>query len=108
MLTRKPQAVQEMPKPSASVSTQKAGRTRVVVKCDVGFGNHLYIRGKGANLSWDKGVAMKNTKPDEWVWETDLPISTGEFKVLINDNRYEGGENHPFKPNAAIEIAPRF
>ncbi|MCE5317570.1 MAG: hypothetical protein LLG04_09470 [Parachlamydia sp.] len=102
----KPQAVKEMQKPS--VSNQKAGKTRIVVKYDVGFGNILYIRGKGANLNWDRGIALKNTKSDEWVWETDLPIAAGEFKILINDNRYELGDNHPIKSHAAVEIKPRF
>ena len=39
----------------------------MVVHFDVGFKNSV-DRGKGAGLSWDKGVQLKNTKPDEWVW----------------------------------------
>lgn len=108
MQTRKPQAVKEMPKPAVPIMTAKGGRTRVIARYDVGFGNSLYIRGKGANLSWDKGIPMKNIKSDEWVWETDLPMTSGEFKVLINDKRYEAGDNHPLKSDSVIEIAPRF
>lgn len=87
---------------------KKAGRTRVVARYDVGFGNTLYIRGKGANLSWDKGIPMKNTQSNEWVWETDLPGAAGEFKVLINDNRYEAGDNHFFAANTEMEVTPLF
>lgn len=103
MQTRRPK---EQLKPVSTI--QKAGKTRIVARYDVGFGNSLYIRGKGSNLSWDKGIPMKNTKSDEWVWETDQPSAAGEFKVLINDNRYEAGDNHPFKTDTIIEIKPRF
>lgn len=83
-------------------------KTRVVIKYDVGFNNSVFIRGKGANLSWEKGISLKNTKPDEWVWETDLPFTTCEFKVLINDDHYENGENHPLACGKSLEYTPQF
>lgn len=83
-------------------------KTRVVIKYDVGFNNSLYIRGKGANLSWEKGVCLKNTKSDEWVWESDLPFTTCEFKVLINDSQYENGDNHPLACGQTFEYTPHF
>lgn len=91
------------------VSTEKRkGVTRVTIKFDVGFNNHLYLRGKGANLSWDKGIMLKNTKPDEWVWETEVPFSQLEFKALINDNVYELGDNHTVKNGASLHYTPKF
>lgn len=87
---------------------KKGGKTRVVVKYDVGFNNSLYLRGKGANLSWDKGVALKNTKNDEWVWETDAQFTTCEFKVLINDKQYENGTNHHLIQGASMQYTPSF
>lgn len=48
----------------------KGKLTRVVIHCDVGFNNNIFIRGNGANLSWDKGIMLLNTRPDEWVWGT--------------------------------------
>lgn len=85
-----------------------ASTTRVVVKYDVGFGNALYIRGKGANLNWDKGILLRNVKPDEWHWEIDLPFNACEFKVLINDSEYEIGGNHPLTAGSAIQYTPKF
>ena len=77
---------------------QKSSRqTRITVKYDIGYANQLYIRGKGANLSWDKGQPMKNTKSDEWVWETEAHFTQCEFKVLMNDQNYETGDNHSVK-----------
>ena len=86
----------------------KGPKTRITIKYDVGFNNTLYLRGKGANLSWDKGIILKNVKADEWVWETDTPFTTGEFKVLINDKHYEMGENHPLTCGANIHYTPKF
>jgi hypothetical protein len=87
---------------------QRKGSTRVVVKCDVGFGNAVYIRGKGASLTWDRGVMLHNIKPDEWIWETDIPFSACEFKVLINDKQYELGENHPLTQGSNLQYVPKF
>lgn len=83
-------------------------KTRVTVKFDVGFGNSLSIRGNTANLNWNKGIALKNVKADEWTWETDASFNMGEFKVLINDKNYELGENHTLKCGATIQYTPKF
>lgn len=91
--------------PSEKKTAQK---TRITVKYNVGYGNQLYIRGKGANLNWDKGVPLKNIRNDEWVWETETPFSHCEFKVLINDRNYENGENHYLNQGASIVYTPHF
>lgn len=82
--------------------------TRITVKYDVGFNNHLSLRGNGANLSWEKGILLKNTKRDEWVWETTTPFSMCEFKVLINDTHYESGDNHKIKCGGSVNYSPKF
>lgn len=88
--------------------SQHGNKTRITVRYDVGFSNILYLRGKGANLSWDRGVQLKNVKPDLWVWETEAPFSQIEFKVLINDRVYEEGENRTLKSGSQVEYTPRF
>ncbi len=82
--------------------------TQIVVKYDVGMNNTLSIRGNGAGLSWDRGVPLKNVGPDEWVWETNAPFSDCEFKVLINDQSFECGENHHLGPGAKLQYTPSF
>lgn len=91
-------------------STDKKGtaKTRITVKYDVGYPNQLYIRGKGANLSWDKGQPLKNVKPDEWIWETDAHFTNCEFKILINDRVYENGDNHHLNTGSNLLYTPRF
>jgi hypothetical protein len=83
-------------------------KTRITVKYDVGFNNNLYLRGNAAGLNWDKGTPMRNTKADEWVWETELPFTTAEFKTLINDTNFESGRNHLLHCGTIVQYTPRF
>lgn len=87
---------------------QQQSITRITIRYDVGFNNSLFLRGKGANLSWDKGTRLKNVKADEWVFETDLPFTNLEFKVLINDQDFEVGPNHTISHGSTIQFNPRF
>lgn len=83
-------------------------KSRVIVKFDVGFHNFLTIRGNGGGLSWEQGTPLRNTDFDEWIWETNAPINTLEFKVLINDNLYETGNNHVLKEGKTVNYTPSF
>jgi len=86
-----------------------AKSTRIIVKCNCGFPNNLYIRGEGIKgLSWERGTLMKCTKADEWVWETDLPFTRGKIKILVNDKQYEQGENHDITCGKSISFQPKF
>lgn len=98
----------QAPHPQKNISTATGKLTRIIAEFDTGFGNTLYIRGKGANLSWDKGLPMRNVKANEWVWESDVIFPTGEFKILINDSRYETGHNHALYCGTTVKHTPRF
>ena len=89
-------------------SKKEPSRTKVTVRYDAGFSNNLYIRGSGAGLNWERGVMLKNIGPDEWVWEASGPISDCEFKVLINDQRFEQGENHHLQDGKVVQYTPTF
>jgi hypothetical protein len=92
-----------------SHTAARAKHTKIVVKCNCGFSNHLYIRGEGVKgLSWDKGMLMKCTKADEWVWETDTPFNHAEVKILLNDKHYEVGKNHELDCGKSISFSPNF
>lgn len=93
---------------STSVKTHSGPKTRITINYDAGFPNGLYLRGHGANLSWDKGILLKNVKADEWIWETNVPFTSCEFKVLINDSQYEIGQNHTLTCGASIRYTPNF
>lgn len=84
-------------------------RTRVVVRFDTGPGHHLYIRGQGAGLDWERGLPMSNQGADCWVWETKADIPTDcEFKLLIDDQTYEEGPNHQLVNREICTIRPQF
>lgn len=89
-------------------TSQKGSKTRIIIKYDVGFKNSLYLRGNGTSLNWEKGIPLKNVKNDEWVWESDQPFTSLEFKVLINDKQYEQGDNHRVLCGGTIQYTPKF
>ena len=83
--------------------------TKITVKYNCGFPNNLFIRGEGIQgLNWEKGVALKNVKADEWTWETDKPFNKAKFKILLNDMHYENGENHIPDCGKQITCTPKF
>lgn len=94
--------------PQTPKNQNQKGLTRIIIKYDVGFPNFISIRGKGANLNWQKGANLKNVGSDEWVWEIESPFNSCEFKVLINDQFYEIGENHYILPGATLIYTPQF
>jgi hypothetical protein len=96
------------PSPPYSPEAKKGPKTRIVVKYDVGFNNSLHIRGAGASLSWEKGIPLTNVRSDEWIWESNKPFTSCEFKVLINDQQYEIGENHLLTYGTTIQYTPTF
>ncbi len=84
-------------------------------KYDVGWGHHLFIRGNTAPLTWSKGIKMRWTRGNVWTWETDAfpPGVDIEFKVLINDEKWEIVDGRPFKNHQAkggttTDITPVF
>jgi hypothetical protein len=83
------------------------GMLRVTAKVDVGLGNWLTIRGRGAGLSWERGLPMKNEGPDRWTWEA-FSFEGVEFKLLVNDERWECGDNHRCCCGTEAKITPQF
>jgi hypothetical protein len=79
-----------------------------LLKCDIGFGNTLFIRGDQAPLNWDKGVALTYCKKRQcWIFKTELKQPMA-FKVLINDERWSEGENFVLNPKATTTFEPKF
>ena len=89
-------------------AVKKALNTNIVAYADVGFGNTLYIRGEGAGLSWEKGVAMKNTSAAEWAFATTKATGTITFKFLINDQIWAEGDDLTIKAGSKSISSPEF
>lgn len=82
--------------------------TFISAKTNIGFGNHLYLRGEGPGLSWDRGVAMDCVAAD--VWSATLKGATAPvtFKVLVNDLSWSAGNDYVVEPGQSVTITPTF
>ncbi|MFN0129490.1 MAG: hypothetical protein ACKV19_22720 [Verrucomicrobiales bacterium] len=82
--------------------------TVVAARVDIGFGNHLFLRGTGPGLNWDIGVPMVNVGSD--LWTIDLMGATAPIvcKFLINDECWSAGPDYVVDPGAQLEVTPLF
>lgn len=94
-------------KPAAKVEDKPQGMTSVVAQIDVGFGNHLTIRGFGAGLSWGKSQPMK-WENGAWTWQTTQASEDFEFKTLLNDRVWQQGLNLKAKAGQKTVFRPHF
>ena len=94
-------------KPKA-VAKPAVSTTTIVATVDVGFGNSLTIRGSGAGLSWDSGVAL--TCLDGAQWAITLPAAAEPIvcKFLINDESWCLGEDYTVMPGSSVVLSPVF
>jgi len=104
--TVKKTATKKAPKKTAKKTVKKA-KTTIIAKCDIGFGNALFIRGEGAGLSWESGIPMENIDSETWQWAASSS-SVIEAKVLINDDNWAAGSNTVAKPGETVTIEPCF
>jgi hypothetical protein len=94
--------------PKAKIPTKKALKTSIIARVDVGFGNQLYIRGTGADLSWEKGLPLENVSSYEWAFATTKAKSDVTFKFLINDELWAEGDNVTVAEGATSISSPVF
>ncbi len=82
--------------------------TFISARADIGFGNHLYLRGEGPGLSWDHGIAMDCVAAD--LWSATVKGATGPvtFKVLVNDISWSTGNDYVVEPGQSVTIVPSF
>jgi len=107
---KKPVVKNEAPAVVATkVSTSaKSGKSIVNAKIDIGFGNTLFIRGEGAGLSWDKGIAMDNVSADEWRISLSGATAPVVFKFLVNDLTWSAGEDYTVAAGDTVMLVPTF
>lgn len=104
----KPAAKRAAAKKTAVKKTHSKKITRIIAKVNVGWGNSLFIRGEGAELNWEKGVAMQCVSDDEWLWEQYVPKGDIMFKLLVNDSQWSEGENFVVSAGDSIICKPEF
>jgi hypothetical protein len=94
--------------PSATVVVGAPVFTTITARIDIGFGNALYLRGEGADLSWDRGTLM-NCIADN-CWSLELPASTRPviFKFLVNDLSWSAGQDYVVASGDTLALTPTF
>ncbi|HET7535320.1 MAG TPA: hypothetical protein VFJ90_02635 [Candidatus Didemnitutus sp.] len=119
--TKKPAAVTAAPKPAlknaktsvapakkVSPSRSEPPATFISAKVDIGFGNHLYLRGEGPGLSWDRGLAMDCIGADLWAVTIKGASAPVSFKILVNDLSWNSGNDYVVEPGQSVTVAPTF
>jgi hypothetical protein len=82
--------------------------TFISAKIDIGFGNHLYLRGEGPGLSWDHGLAMDCVGNALWTGAVKNATTPVTFKVLVNDLTWSEGPDYTVQAGQSITITPTF
>ena len=82
--------------------------TFISAKIDIGFGNHLYIRGEGPGLNWDHGVAMDCIDTGLWTATVKQATSPIAFKLLVNDLSWSTGDDFVVQPGQSVTVTPAF
>ncbi|MBI3886820.1 MAG: hypothetical protein HY302_13990 [Opitutae bacterium] len=88
--------------------TSPAPGTFITAKVNIGFGNHLYLRGEGPGLSWDHGIAMDCTGSDLWTATLKGATIPVTFKVLVNDVTWCAGNDFTAEPGTSVTVNPVF
>jgi len=99
------------PAKKAAPAKKKTGEppvTFITAQIDIGFGNHLFLRGDGPGLTWDHGIAMDCTGTD--LWTASIKNATGPvvFKVLVNDLSWSTGDDFVAAAGQSVTITPSF
>jgi len=75
----------------------------------IGIGNKPYLRGSGAGLSWERGMAMEFQEIGKWRWvapaEMDEPV---EVQIYRNDEDADRTGRYKLEPGQKLEVAPVF
>ena len=104
-------SVKATAKKAAAPAKKKTGEppvTFISATIDIGFGNHLYLRGDGPGLSWERGLAMDCTGAGLWTASVKNAKAPIVFKVLVNDLSWSSGDDFTAAPGQSVTITPAF
>lgn len=82
--------------------------TFISAQIDIGFGNHLTLRGTGPGLSWDEGLIMESVGSSLWTASVKGAGAPVVFKVLVNDLTWSTGPDYIVEPGQSVTITPAF
>jgi len=88
-----------------AATIEPAITARIVVNYECGDTDRLYIRGTGPFMSWGPGNEMRREGTSRWIYESTEPFETFEFKLALNDQFWETGENHKVESGKPVELS---
>ena len=94
--------------PSATVVVRAPVVTTITAHIDIGFGNALYLRGQGADLSWDRGTLMNCVADNCWSLELSESGRPVIFKFLVNDLSWSAGQDYTVTSGDTLATTPTF
>ena len=90
------------------VRTKKSD-SAVIASVFIGIGNKPFVRGSGAGLNWDKGIAMEFVEIGKWQWippaELKEPI---ELQLFRNDEDADSSGKYTLEPGQQLDLSPVF
>ena len=90
------------------VRTKKSD-SAVVASVFIGIGNKPFVRGSGAGLNRDKGIAMEFVEIGKWQWiapaDLDEPV---ELQLFRNDEDADSTGKYTLEPGQQLDLSPVF
>lgn len=98
-----------VPPPVKKPVRTKKNDSAVVASVFIGIGNKPFVRGSGAGLNWDKGIAMEFVEIGKWQWippaELDEPV---ELQLFRNDEDADSTGKYTLEPGQQLDLSPVF
>lgn len=94
--------------PKQRVRTKKSD-TAIIASVFIGIGNKPFVRGSGAGLKWDSGIAMEFEEIGKWRWiaPADMEDSV-EFQLFRNDEDPDTAGKYTLAPGQQLNLSPLF
>ena len=81
----------------------------VMVSVYIGIGNKPFVRGSGAGLNWDKGIAMEFVEIGKWKWIPPADFKEPvELQLFRNDKDVDSTGKYTLGPGQRLDISPVF
>ena len=90
------------------VRTKKSD-SAVIASVFIGIGNKPFVRGSGAGLNWDKGIAMEFVEIGKWQWIPPAKLKEPvELQLFRNDEDADSSGKYTLNPGQQLDISPVF
>jgi hypothetical protein len=98
-----------VPSPVKKRVRTKKSDSAVVASVFIGIGNKPFVRGSGAGLNWDKGIAMEFVEIGKWQWiapaDLDEPV---ELQLFRNDEDADSTGKYTLESGQQLDLSPVF